>query len=119
MMNSVRWRKFLERDLGRCLHCGETVALAPNHRVNRGMGGSRLRDVPSNIVVLCSVLNDRIESDPAFAAMALHYGWKLKSWQSPVDEPIYDLLLGEWFVLDDDFGRVVVKKGGNEDWFSV
>lgn len=118
-MNSKAWRALLARDCGRCLHCGETVALSPNHRINRGMGGSKLRDKPSNLVVLCSRLNHMIEADKVWMDLAIRYGWKLKSWQSSLDEPVYDLLLGEWFVLDDSYGRVTVRKGENEDWFAV
>ena len=90
MMNSKSWRLLLERDFGRCLHCGETVALSPNHRINRGMGGSKLRDKPSNLVVLCSRLNHMIEADEVWMGLALRYGWKLRSWQSALDEPVYE-----------------------------
>jgi hypothetical protein len=107
-VNGKQFARFLERD-GGCLHCGEVEAVAPNHRVNRGMGGSKTRDVPSNIVVLCSLLNGQIEADARWARVAKSYGWKLESWQSPVSEPVYNSLTGEWRLLDDDWGYKVVE----------
>jgi hypothetical protein len=106
------FRKLLARD-SHCLHCGETEAVSPNHRINRGMGGSRNRDQPSNLVILCSLYNGAIESNPTAAAEAKRYGWKLESWQDPDQEPVFDRMSGEWFLLNDQFSRIVVavKKG--------
>lgn len=73
------------------------------------MGGSKVRDVPSNIVVLCSYLNGLIESSASHARMAKTYGWKLESWQDPLTSPVYDTQKREWILLDDDFGRNVVR----------
>lgn len=94
-----------------CLHCGETEALAPNHRINRGMGGSKLRDQPSNFVLLCSLFNGLIESDAHWAQVAKRRGWKLESWQDTLKEPVFDAMSGTWFMFDDDYGRVVVGEG--------
>lgn len=102
-MTNKQFRKLLDRD-GGCLHCGETVAVAPNHRINRGMGGSKVRDVPSNLVVLCSVLNGLIESDSRYARVAKEYGWKLESWQNPREVKVFSTILGKWLLLDDEFG---------------
>lgn len=93
---------------GGCVHCGETEAVAPNHRANRGMGGSKARDVPSNIVVLCSSLNGLIESDDRWARVAKEYGWKLETWQNPAEIPVHDFQTREWYLLNDDFTRKVV-----------
>jgi hypothetical protein len=99
--------KYLARD-GGCLHCGETEALSPNHRANRGMGGSKARDVPSNIIVLCSAMNGAIESNHKAAAQAKRYGWKLDSWQDPMATSVYDTQTQEWYLLDNQFGRKVI-----------
>ena len=109
-MKPKDFQRLIDRD-GRCLHCGETEAIAPNHRVNRGMGGSKLRDQPSNYVLICSVLNGLIESDSKAAEMAKRYGWKLSSWENPAEIPVYDALSATWFLLDDDFRRIVVPQG--------
>lgn len=107
-MTPKQFKKFMDRDHG-CLHCGEIEAVAPNHRANRGMGGSKKRDVPSNIIVLCSLMNGLIESDAVWAAKARSYGWKLHSWQLPEAEPVYDTRSRSWYLLDDSFCRKLVK----------
>ena len=106
-MKSKDFQKLLDRDQG-CLHCGEVVAVAPNHRINRGMGGSKRLDVPSNLVVLCSVLNGQIESDARWARVAKEYGWKLEKWQNPLEVKVFSIILGEWLLLDDAWGYSVV-----------
>ena len=60
-MTPKEFRKYIDRDSW-CYHCGQTEAIAPNHRISRGMGGSKVRNVPSNIIVLCSEMNGLIES---------------------------------------------------------
>lgn len=109
-MTPKQFARYLERD-GHCLHCGELEALSPNHRASRGMGGSKKRDVPSNIVVLCSIFNGLIESDVKAARKAHTYGWKLANWENPLAVPVYDAVWGQWWLLDDGFGRVRVEDG--------
>lgn len=108
MLTSKQFQRLVERDK-RCLHCGETEAVAPNHRVNRGMGGSKKRDHASNLVLICSRLNGLIESDPQWAQFARDRGWKLNSWETPQEVPVFDVLSASWFILDDDYGKTVVK----------
>lgn len=93
-----------------CLHCGETDAVAPNHRINRGMGGSKLLDYPENFVLLCSVLNGQIEADSRWAKLAEDYGWKLRSWQNPREIPVFDTLTGEWRLLSSEWGYSVTQE---------
>lgn len=101
-MNQKQFQRFLDRD-GGCVHCGETEAVSPHHRLNRGMGGSKKRDVPSNIIVVCSWLNSAMESDSAVAARARELGWKLKSGDIPAQVPVYHYS-ESWRILDDYFG---------------
>jgi hypothetical protein len=101
-MKPKEFRLLLDRD-GYCLHCGETEAISPNHRKNRGMGGSKLGNKPSNLIVLCSSMNSLIESDARWAELAKSYGWKLESWQDPIQVPVYDAIKAEWFRLTDDY----------------
>lgn len=108
-MNAKEFAKLVARD-GYCFHCGETEAISPNHRANRGMGGSKKRDVPSNLVVLCSAQNTAIESNVAAAKLAKEFGWKLESWQDPIAEPIYDAMSGVWYLLDNSYGRIVTER---------
>lgn len=109
-MKPKEFARLVARD-GYCLHCGETEALSPNHRINRGMGGSKLLDYPSNYVLLCSIYNGLIESNPMHADYAHRNGWKLFSWDSPIDVPVFDFMSGKWFMLDNAFGRIEVEKG--------
>lgn len=103
-MNQKTWAKFLRRD-GSCVHCGETERLSPQHRAGRGMGGSKLLDRPSNIIVLCSDLNSRIESDAEVADYARQNGWKIDRWQDPDFEPVWYATEGRWYLLDDFYER--------------
>ena len=106
-MTPKTFRKYLDRDWY-CWHCGrEDGTLIPQHRLNRGSGGSKVRDVPSNIIVFCAEANSRAESDSRFAAECRVNGWKLSSWQNPLLTPVYDVMTRKWYFLDDEFGRTL------------
>lgn len=98
---------------GWCLECGEQEAISPNHRANRGMGGSKLRDRPSNLVILCSEFNSAIESNHKARDLALARGWKLNSWDNPLLIPVYDTYVGASYLLDDNYGRTMIGEEGN------
>lgn len=101
--------KYLKRD-GECVHCGlDDDSLIPQHRANRGAGGSKKRDVPSNIIVLCSAYNGLIESDAEAARFAKEFGYKLESWEDPKRVPFYSR--GKWWILDDSYNRFVFEEG--------
>ena len=87
------------------MHCGDSETAVPQHRANRGMGGSKSRDVPSNIIVLCSYLNGLIESNAHYAEAAKANGWKLESWQDPRAVPVWDAQTGKYWLLDDSYKR--------------
>jgi len=100
-----QFQRYLNRDVNGCYHCGDVETAIPQHRANRGMGGSRKRDHPANIVVLCSLVNGLIESDVGWQTLAREYGWKLSSWDDPLFVPVYEAMWGEWWLLDDEFNR--------------
>ena len=104
-MKPKDFQKLLERD-GSCLHCGETERLSPNHRINRGMGGSKKLDHPANFVLLCSEMNSLIESNWFHADLAKHYGWKLQRHQNPLEVPIFNSKTWQWELLDDNWGKI-------------
>jgi hypothetical protein len=106
-VNSKQFAQYLERD-GGCIHCGDVVTAVPNHRANRGIGGSKKRDNPANIVVLCSELNGLIESDSVWRRRAIEYGWKLRPWDDPTFVPVFEPMWGVWWRLDDEGGREMV-----------
>jgi hypothetical protein len=87
---------------------GREDTFVPQHRINRGMGGSKALDRPANILVMCAHLNGLIESSAAAAASAREFGWKLERWMSPEDTPFYDNHTGHWYLIDNEFGRTRV-----------
>ena len=105
-MTKKQFQKYLDRD-GSCPHCGSTGPdLIPHHRANRGMGGSKERNRPSNILTFCALGNGLMESSPGFAALARGYGWKLFAHEDSAETPV--LLSDGWHVLDDDFGKTQI-----------
>lgn len=106
-MNKKQFQKYRDRD-GHCPCCGvDDDTLVPNHRLNRGMGGSKERDVPSNIIVLCADMNHYIESSSDWRKEAIEFGWKLTAGQDPATTPFYDRSDGYWYLIDDKFNRVL------------
>jgi hypothetical protein len=97
--------KFLARDK-HCYHCGlDDDTLVPQHRRNRGMGGSKRLSNASNIVVVCSQSNGMFESSEAASKAAQKYGWKLRAGQDSLTTPVFDTFDGVWYYLDDQFGK--------------
>lgn len=107
MMTPKDFKKLQARD-GYCLHCGEVEAVSPNHRANRGMGGSKVLDRPANIVLLCSSMNFMIETNANAARAAKENGWKLERWQIPEEVPVVDRVTGESWLLLNDWSKVTV-----------
>ncbi len=107
-MKPKEFRKYLNRDGGKCLHCGATEGLVPQHRGNRGMGGSKERDVPSNVIVFCSSFNSLVESSGTAARYAKGYGWKISTYADPLKIPVYDVTAQGWFMMDNGFSRWAV-----------
>ena len=104
-MNKKEFDKFLARDR-HCYHCGiSDETLVPQHRRNRGMGGSKRLNNASNIVVVCSQSNGLFESHSGAAMAAEKYGWKLRAGQESINTPVFDAYEGIWYLLDDNFGK--------------
>jgi len=114
-MTGKEFQKLIQRDGGGCVCCGETEAIAPNHRANRGMGGARKNsylNLPSNLVTLCSKTNFLIEADAKEADRATAFGWKVSRYMDPKTVPVFDAKLGRWYLLDDNYGRQVTDPPG-------
>jgi hypothetical protein len=110
-MNKKEFQKFLDRDHGRCWHCGTSDAtLIPQHRLGRGMGGSKssIRNNPSNIITFCSQANGEIESDAVAQDRARNFGWKLSNFQDPKNILVFDAYDGNWYLLNDQYDRWLV-----------
>jgi len=105
-----------ERDGFRCAaegpSCTRFVGLTIQHRANRGMGGSKLRDGFENLLTLCGVCNTLLEQDAAFAELGRQRGWKLASWQDPTLVAVWFAWAGEWQLLDAE-GNWVRAAGRN------
>jgi hypothetical protein len=108
-MTPKQFAEYLDRDAGRCYHCGNAGDnLVPQHRAGRGMGGSRKRNNYANIIVLCSASNGLLESDANFAGIGRKYGWKISQYDNPLEVPIYEAWSGLWYKLKDDGTRYVL-----------
>lgn len=99
-----------ERDLYRCVVCGEQ-GQEVHHRRNRGMGGAS-RDLAahaySRLVLLCRVCHDRIGEEPGWAeslGLWVRHGVKRL-------ETVPLLYRGEWTLLDDEGGVTMI--GGRD-----
>lgn len=103
-----------ERDGYRCTRCGDIRPLSIHHRINRGMGGSKLRDHPACLLTLCVFCNSLLESSPTAAGTARARGWKLRSHQDPLAVPVYDPYDGTWYLLTDDYERVRTDPPGRD-----
>jgi hypothetical protein len=73
------------------------------------MGGSKLLDIPSNLIALCSEANVLMESNAVFRDKALLYGWKLERFRFPDQTPVYDFMKGDWFLIDNDWNRTLYR----------
>jgi hypothetical protein len=109
-MKQITFNRYLSRDWG-CLHCSDLETAVPHHRLNRGMGGSKERDRPSNIITLCSFYNGLIESDSFAAERAREMGWKLRNGQNPATIPVWVPRVSSWVLLDDGFNMNLFDSG--------
>jgi hypothetical protein len=110
-MNGRQFALYLARDM----HCpcgcvGREDTFVPQHRINRGMGGSKTLDRPANVIVMCAEKNGLIESDPVWATIARQNGWKLSRWDSPEDTPFFDLATHTWNLIDNIYNRTITER---------
>jgi hypothetical protein len=93
-----------------CWHCGTETDLVPHHRKNRGAGGSKLLDHCANLLMVCSHYNFLMEADASVAAQARVYKHKLRQTDT-FYEPVFDRLLGVWFILDKEGNKNAIDPG--------
>ena len=98
------------RDDNRCAWTGmESDRLVPQHRMGRGMGGSKLANRLSNGVMLDSLINGQIEADADLQAEAVRRGVKVSRYANPLHVPVL-LAAHGWVLLDDDGGFTTVEE---------
>ena len=106
MAISDRTRRIvMDRDKGKCLHCGVTENLQIQHRRNKGIGGSKLLDGFQNLIVVCAAYNYAMEADADVARDAREFGHKLQSWRD-ITDPVFDQSELTWYKLTEDGDRV-------------
>jgi len=91
-----------------CFHCGQEDNLVPHHRINRGMGGSKLLDNADNLMMICARYNGAMESDATVGARARGWGHKLSVWQSPA-MPVFDCVRFRWWFLHVDGSKTMMQ----------
>lgn len=98
------------RDEYRCVACGTSNALTIQHRVSKGMGGSKQFDTVAYLLAMCNFCNTRLESDAEWAEIGLDSGWKMmrnvKPKQDPTQVPVR--YLDGWYVLNQYGGRTKI-----------
>lgn len=113
MISQKIFNGLLKRDYA-CAHCGATEALVVHHRINRQMGGAKgknnPRNLPANLLILCSAFNVLIESNADAASLAMRNGIKLQSWQEPETTPVWYAAESAWYLLDN--------QGNRQHWLS-
>ena len=72
------------------------------------MGGSKLLDHYSNLLMVCSEWNGLMESDSKSAQSARAWGHKLQSWQDFV-EPVFDCMNHNWYRLEQDGTKTLLE----------
>jgi 5-methylcytosine-specific restriction endonuclease McrA len=104
MAITPKMRKLIQARDEYCWHCGETEDLVIHHRKNKGQGGSKLLDVPDNLMMVCPVYNMMMESDALTARDARGWGRKIAFWET-TDKPVFDSVRMRWYRLDSQGGK--------------
>jgi hypothetical protein len=95
------------RDGLACAHCGAEDELSVQHRVNKGMGGSKRLERLSNGLILDVRYNVWIEQDAEEGATATRMGWKVSKWdrRDLTTIPYWHWPTAQWWLADDEGGR--------------
>jgi hypothetical protein len=110
-----QFRRYIDRDQSAYESGRDDATMVPQHRVNRGSGGSAAREQPSNVLCIGSLYNNLIESDAEQAAIARRRGIKLESWMDPLKVPAFHVSRG-WVMLDDSYGITTAPEETVSEW---
>lgn len=106
-LNDKTRKALVARDDGVCWHCGSDQVTV-QHRVNRGMGGSKVLDNPANLILLCWFVNFEMEASDRKAREAELAGWKVSRWVDPKSVRVYHQPSNSWFLLDDLWNKHLI-----------
>lgn len=100
-----------ERDGYMCVDCGTPYGLTVQHRVSKGIGGSKHLDHMANLLTMCNVHNCLLEADAAYAEKGRELGWKVHRNRvvEPAGVPVFYRPLRAWVYLGDDGSRLTVE----------
>lgn len=76
-------------------------ATTANHRLNRGAGGSLLRNGMGNANAICNYCNGRIEDSAPLGNLARHLGVKLRQGDNPERILIWSPFFRQWVNVTD------------------
>jgi hypothetical protein len=81
--------------------------LTIQHRVSKGMGGSKKFDTPAFLITMCLSCNIELESDSAKAEVGRANGWKLSRNAYPAINPeqVPIKVGAKWFYIDNEMNR--------------
>lgn len=96
----------LARDPYCLMRCGRASEVA-NHRANRGSGGAASANRVANGCGLCHECNGLIESSYRHADDARRWGVKISRYADPTTEPVWRVIDGPAYYLDDGTARPV------------
>ncbi len=100
-----------DRDGDVCAWTGvNTGRLVPQHRSNRGMGGSKAANRVENGLLLDSLINGLIESDPTYQREAIRRGIKISLHADPLLVPVFLAAEQAWYLLAADGTKTRVNK---------
>ena len=107
MITPKQRQSIYERDGHRCCACGKADSLTIQHRVSKGMGGSKEYDLPAYLITMCLTCNVGLEADYKQAELGRFNGWKLsRNARPPVNPEEVPVKIGrEWFLLDNNGGK--------------
>ena len=101
-------RLVFQRDGDECVHCGTAEGLTIQHRAGRGMGGSKTLDGPENLIVMCALSNQRLESSAAFADLGRTMGWNIRRSEDPTTIPVR-YASGDFYYLNNRGTRILAE----------
>lgn len=112
-VSAAKRQRVYDRDGRRCVSCSSFENLTIGHRINRQMGGSKLRDGFAWLVTQCLGCNVLETISAEVAARHEERGQSLRSWENPLEVAVWIDWAREWRLLDDDGDFRVVR--GRED----